>query len=282
MRKEIDILKKRLFLGILCILLAAVAAFVVSPLLSSASESRVTVIRVRTNLSRGHCLEESDLEEVEVSAYHLQTNAVTSVNQAVGCYAACDLKAGQTLLQSHLSSTGETASDVLATLDGTKQAISVTIGTLAAGLSGKLQNGDIISVLSYRDGITSAPPELTYVRVITSTTADGIDQDELAENDDGSRDLPVTVTLLVTPRQAALLVQLEHSGSLHLELVYRGEEAVAERFLQAQDDYLNAADAAETGSDTDAEAADDLIPYAGSIIGGTANPSLSGKEDSDE
>ena len=48
--------------------------------------------------------------------------------------------------------------------------------SLAAGLSGKLQAGDIITlIITDKNGETKIPPELKYVKVITTTTQDGVD-----------------------------------------------------------------------------------------------------------
>ena len=65
-----------------------------------------------------------------------------------------------------------------ANLDGTKQAISVTIKSFATGLSGKLQSGDIVSVIvaDYpEDGETTIPAELQYVEIISVTASTGYD-----------------------------------------------------------------------------------------------------------
>lgn len=50
--------------------------------------------------------------------------------------------------------------------------------------------------------------------------------------------LPSTVTLLVNEVQARLLANREINGKVHLALVYRGEEAKARQFLDAQDKVL--------------------------------------------
>ena len=67
----------------------------------------------------------------------------------------------------------------------------------------------------------------------------------IVQNEDGTYELPSTVTLLVNPAQATLLAGYEASGEMHLSLVYRGDEAAANRFLQAQDKVFQA----EVGTD---------------------------------
>ena len=62
---------------------------------------------------------------------------------------------------------------------------------------------------------------------------------EIPETDDeDGKELPSTVTLLVTPEQSKVLAELEEEGTIHLTLVYRGSKENAEKFLTAQDDVL--------------------------------------------
>ena len=133
-----------------------------------------------------------------------------------------------------LSDTADSANDIFRTLNGTQQAISVTISSFANGLSGKLQNGDIISVITVSNNESIIPAELTYVKVITSTTSKGTDSDQLTPKEDGTYDLPTTITLLVNPTQANLLALYEQNAKIHLTLVYRGSAENSDKFLQSQ------------------------------------------------
>ena len=122
-------------------------------------------------------------------------------------------------------------------LDGTKQAISVTIKSFATGLSGKLQSGDIVSVIvaDYpEDGETTIPAELQYVEIISVTASTGYDANT-GEAKGDEKELPSTVTFLVLPEQAKLLAELEQVAKLHLALVYRGTTDGARQFIEAQD-----------------------------------------------
>ena len=167
-------------------------------------------------------------------------------------YATATLFAGDYLFSEKITGESNSAADILAALDGKKVAISVSIGSYADGLSGKLENGDIISIIIYNkeEYRSYIPAELRYVRVITRTTESGVDQDE--NIDDGKA---ITVTLLVTPEQAELLSQYESVTSMHFVLVYRGDKATADEYIKVQDDYLNANPVYEynPGSDTEAE-----------------------------
>lgn len=82
-------------------------------------------------------------------------------------------------------------------------------------------------------GETAIPPELQYVEVISVTASSGYDANTGEVVDE--KELPSTVTLLVTTEQAKVLAELEHDSELHLALVYRGTPENAAKFIAAQD-----------------------------------------------
>ena len=233
-------MKNRTIIGIVCIVLALVVTFAVAPLVNKLSDSRTDIVRLKNDIVQGHMIQESDIEVVTVGSTGLPTNIITKKEAVVGKFAACDLKANTDLLQSMISDKSDSADDVFHTLDGKKQAISITISSFAGGLSGKLENGDIVSLVIFENESNEAtiPGGLTYVKVITTTTAEGFDKDELTPNEDGTYELPTTLTLLVNPTQAKMLVEYENRGVIHADLVYRGDSKTAQKFLDAQDLYF--------------------------------------------
>lgn len=82
-------------------------------------------------------------------------------------------------------------------------------------------------------GETVIPPELQYVEVISVTASSGYDANTGEVVDE--KELPSTVTLLVTTEQAKVLAELEQDSELHLALVYRGTPENAAKFIAAQD-----------------------------------------------
>ena len=233
-------MKNRTIIGIVCIVLALVVTFAVAPLVNKLSDSRTDIVRLKNDIVQGHMIQESDIEVVTVGSTGLPTNIITKKEAVVGKFAACDLKANTDLLRSMISDKSDSADDVFHTLDGKKQAISITISSFAGGLSGKLENGDIVSLVVFENENNEAtiPGGLTYVKVITTTTAEGFDKDELTPNEDGTYELPTTLTLLVNPTQAKMLVEYENRGVIHADLVYRGDSKTAQKFLDAQDLYF--------------------------------------------
>ena len=230
------IFRNRTVIGVLCILLALIICFGVTPLFSRSASEKTDIVRVTKDIKEGDEITTEMVQTVEVGAYNLPQNLMTDKKEVVGKYATADLVAGDYILSSKLSAVPAAENAYLYNLDGTKQAISVTIKSFATGLSGKLQSGDIVSVIApdYQQlGQTVVPAELQYVEVISVTASSGYDANTGEVVDE--KELPSTVTLLVTTEQAKVLAELEQDSELHLALVYRGTPENAAKFIAAQD-----------------------------------------------
>lgn len=230
------IFRNRTVVGVLCILLALIICFGVTPLFSRSASEKTEIVRVTKDIKEGDEITAEMVQTVEVGAYNLPQNLMTDKKEVVGKYATADLAAGDYILSSKLSAVPAAENAYLYNLDGTKQAISVTIKSFATGLSGKLESGDIVTVIvaDYQGkGETAIPPELQYVEVISVTASSGYDANTGEVVDE--KELPSTVTLLVTTEQAKVLAELEQDSELHLALVYRGTPENAAKFIAAQD-----------------------------------------------
>lgn len=235
------LLKNRTALGAICVLIALIICFVVTPFLNSASDKTVEILRVTKDIKAGDVIKEGMVKTIKVGAYNLPKDVVKKEDTVIGNYAAVDLVPGDYILPSKLSKTPAEENAYLYSLNGEKQAVSITIKSFADGLSGKLISGDIVSVITpdYRKmGQTVIPAELRYVKVIGVTANSGYDANtgELTEEE---KELPATVTLLVTSEQSRILAEIEADGKMHLALVYRGEAKNAEQFIKVQDEALD-------------------------------------------
>ena len=231
------IFRNRTVIGVLCILLALVICFGVTPLFSRSASEKAEIVRVTADIKEGDEITAAMVQTVEVGAYNLPSGIITEKDEVVGKYAPAGLTGGEYILASKLSDDPAAENAYLYNRDGTKQAISVTIKSFATGLSGKLESGDIVSVLvaDYQGmGETVIPPELQYVEVISVTASSGYDANT-GEAVEDEKELPSTVTLLVTTEQAKVLAGLEQESELHLALVYRGTPENASAFIEAQD-----------------------------------------------
>ena len=124
------------------------------------------------------------------------------------------------------------------------------------------RSGDIVSVIApdyKKQGSTVIPAELKYIEIISVTAPSGYDANtgEIKPNDD-ERELPSTVTLLVSSEQSKVLAELEADGKLHLSLVYRGTPANTAKFIEVQDEINEALYPTEKKNDTEEQKSADL------------------------
>ena len=236
-------LKNRTVLGVICIALALIICFAITPLFNASKSSTMRIVRVKNDLKIGQEITAKDIEVVEVGAYNLPSEVVKKSEAVVGKYAAAEMFKGEYVLAAKISDTPASENAYLYGLTGEKRAISITIPSFAGGLSGKLISGDIVSVIAvdYREtGETIVPDELQFVEVIAVTDKKGNDEETTTIKPDGEEEtsLPETMTLLVTPEQANILAELEAQGEIHVALVYRGTAENAQKFVDAQEKFL--------------------------------------------
>lgn len=241
-----NFIKNRTVLGILCIVLSLFICFVLTPLFNQGVSQKASIVRVVRDIKSGDQITKDMVQTVEVGGYNLPESVIRQSEKVVGKYAKADFSSGDYILPAKLSDIPASENAYLYSLDGEKQAISVSIKNFAGGLSGKLISGDIVSVIApdyKKQGSTVIPPELAYVEVIGVTASSGYDTDsEQASGEkvqeEGEKQLPATVTLLVSPEQAKTLAELESEGKLHLSLVYRGSKENVAKFTVIQDKVL--------------------------------------------
>ena len=128
-------------------ILAVAMTFAIAPVVNRLTSDTTTVVRLKQEVGRGTKITEDQVETVKVKTDTMPQGVYVNTADVVGKYASSTLYAGDILTKAKLSGDSNNADDVLATLNGSKVAVSVTIDTFAAGLSGKLQNGDIISLI---------------------------------------------------------------------------------------------------------------------------------------
>ena len=239
------LLKNRTLIGILCIVIALIICFGLTPLFNNAMSARGDIVRVRTDIQRGELITSDMLEIVNAGTYNLPPNILMTRDEITGRYALADMQRGDYVLSGKVSAIPLAEFEYLSTLDGTKQAMSVTIKSFAAGVSGKLEAGDIVTLIAADYGDrreTSLPPELQYVYVLAVTAGSGNDKEAVTQDQqrsgDDERELPTTITVLVDPTQAVLLADLEAKGRIHAALVYRGPRSESQKFLDVQDEYI--------------------------------------------
>lgn len=232
------IFRNRVFVALICSILAVALIFAYTGSVKSEAQ-KVQIVRTKTSIAKGTKITKDMVETITAGGYNLPAGTVKSMDTAVGKYAATDLVANEDLMTAKISDTMLSANDRLSQLDGSKVAFSITIKDFSDGVSDKLMSGDIISVIVNEKGKKiEIPVELTYVEVLATTTAKGADRQDTKKSDEQQDNLK-TATLLVTPQQALLLTDYEDNAEMHLALVYRGDKATAQKFLDKQNGVLN-------------------------------------------
>lgn len=221
----------RTVVGIICIVVALAICFGIAPLVNRLSDGKTEIVRLIKDVPAGATIAESDIEVVEVGSYNLPSAVIKDKNAVIGKCALVNLSTGEYILPTKIANDINNTQSILESLDTEHKAISISIGSFALGFSGKLETGDIVSILVYDDEEDKmfTPTELTYVKVITTTTSNGIDKENIEDTSQ-----PVTVTLLVNAKQAEVLAYYEQHGDMHIVLEYRGDAETAEKYLDAQ------------------------------------------------
>ena len=234
----------RFLYGILSILLAAIIAFIAIPTVTRKTNSKVEIVRITTALDRGDPITAKDVELAEVGGFNLPDNVATKLEDVIGTYAASSLYPGDYILSGKVSSTPLSSDLTLNAIPDGMVAISITVQSLAAGLSDKLQSGDIIRLYHYNDlsgtlNVVQDIPELKFVKVLSVSDSKGLDIDYTKQpEEDEERLQTATLTVQATPEQAILRTQYENEGMLHVALISRGNEALAKELLNQQAEIL--------------------------------------------
>lgn len=235
------LLKNRIVLGLICIAVSLLICFGITPMFNDALKSKVTLVRVTKEIRTGEKITDKMVTNVEAGGYNLPSNVIYKIEDVVGKYANADLYKGDYILKSKLSDTPMLRNAYLNKLNGENRAISVSIKSFASGLSGKLEAGDIVSLIAADVGSqreTLVYPELQYVEIIATTGSSGSDQNVQARGNGEEEELASTITVLASPEQSRLLAELEQTGKLHAALVFRGESTQAQKFLDEQASVL--------------------------------------------
>ncbi|MEG0595086.1 MAG: SAF domain-containing protein, partial [Christensenella sp.] len=141
-------MKNRTAVGVLCIVVSLVICFGITPLFNRSISQKTEIVRVAKNIKVGDEITKDMVQTVEVGGYNLPENIIKTTDTVIDTYAIADLAVGDYILNTKVSQAPAYENAYLYNLDGNKQAISLTIKTFANGLSGKLQSGDIVSVIA--------------------------------------------------------------------------------------------------------------------------------------
>lgn len=214
------IFQNKIFVGVGCVVLAAVMAFILLPSVNRSKNGTVKILKLKENISAGTQIDEKMLEEKEVGKYGLPESIVNDKDKVVRKFAACSISSDDLILSSKLSDFAASKK-----LDGVmnagKMLVTVSLDSVAAAVGNHLQSGDIVSIIGYADNTVTAYEELKNLEVFSVENDDAQNLDDV-ENDENAEKIASNITLVVNQAQAEKLVQTEYSGKVHAVFVKRG------------------------------------------------------------
>lgn len=269
-------LNNRFIFGILSLVLAAVIAFVALPTIARQTNGKTEIVRITQPVLKGETITSDNAEVVEVGGYNLPSNVAHSIDDVEGLYVTADLAEGDYILTSKVSTVPVSSDVALNDIPSGKVAISLTVKTLASGLSDKLQPGDIIRIYHFLETAEEVP-ELRFVKVLSVTDSDGINVDNTKEpTEDEEPQQSATITVLASPEQARIITEMENDGVAHVALISRNNDQLAEELLAEQDKTLQEIYFPETLVEENAESQD-----GGEAAEGAADGESTGETGSD-
>lgn len=229
--------ENKVVVGIVSIVLGLLICFVLTPLYNQSVKEKTTVIKVSKKIEKGQKVTDDMIKTVKVGKYNLSDNIIRSKASVIGKYVKTSMYEDESFIKERLSDEPIAQDEYLENFDGKKGAVSITLQSFAAGMSGKLFPNDVVSIIVTTDDTTTIPPELKYVKILACTIENGNDVDENTKSESEEEEDVVadTITLLVDTRQAKLLASLEANAKMHVELVYRGNEKTRNKYLKQQD-----------------------------------------------
>lgn len=264
----------KFLIGLICIALGLAVGFLAIPRLKGKDGiEQVQAIRMKQAVPEGALITDEMVESIEVNSTLVPTDTITDLALVTNRYSKVPVFAGDYLTTDKLTDELTTLDPMaIATTKGLK-VVSITLPSLAAGVSGQLKPGDIVTIMASEKQTladqtqtltlkeqerpassssdaslnpvstrTQVFPELQYVEVCSLTAADGRESHvRKILTDDEKNQLPVTISLFVTETQAIRLADLEQRGEIHLSFVVRGEDAAqflpdSQRVLNSEED----------------------------------------------
>lgn len=214
------IFQNKIVVGVICIVIAAILAFVFLPSISKSKSNTETIFVVKNAVAEGTKIEESMLVEKEVGSYGLPQSIIKDKDKIVGKYASCNITPDDFILSSKLSDFAANQKLDKVMSQG-NMLVTVSLDSVASAVGNHLKSGDIISIVGYANDAVVVYEELKALEVY-SIENENAEKLEDVENNEEAEHLASTVTLIVNQVQAEKLIQAEYSGKVHAVFVKRG------------------------------------------------------------
>lgn len=227
------ILKNKLFIAGVCVLIAAVIAFVLLPKAYENEAATTYLVSAKTNIEAGETITADMLTTKEVGAYGLGDEYTENIDAVIGMVAQYDLFQGELISANRVVAGDDYKVEATYKVADDNYILTIALPSTAAGVAGVLRGGDVVDVYAARvdneTGEYVANKALTGVNVVdvlnsSLESLSDIDvslADMIDSTSSSSDTAPAYVIFEVTEEQATYLIGLEKDKVLHL--VYTGE-----------------------------------------------------------
>ena len=235
--------KNRTVIGIICILLSLGLILGALPLINRLSSEKKQIVRITTDVGIGSQLTENNFEIIEVGGYNLPENVITDPGVVVGKYALCELKPGDYLFPSKLSSEASSFDAGVHTVQPGE--VILTIPANGSSISSHLENGDIITLLFNDPARVEEKKQnpyvekaLNYVRILT-TMSGSIPREKQSPDENGAYPAPSEIVLILTQEQASIIKSAQADGvALDYYLICKYDDPNAAKYIEQQNKFL--------------------------------------------
>ena len=232
------IFKNRIFLSAVCIILAGAISFLLLPKFYADKGVTAMVLRAAEDIPAGTKIQEKHLASVEVGKFGLPDTIINDKTLIIGKIAQTNIAMGDFLFPQKLGDfVANEKLDRIVKDD--KRLVTISVPSVAAGLSSHLQSGDTVTVAVFANqnaegyesqSITARVtlyPELKGLEVYSvensRTQSTAVVREQQKESQPSAGDpIAKAVTLIVTEAQAVKLIEAEYTGKLHLIFEQRG------------------------------------------------------------
>ncbi|MCI8521409.1 MAG: Flp pilus assembly protein CpaB [Clostridia bacterium] len=213
--------ENKLVVGGVCIVIAAILAFLVLPGMYKQKEKTIYICRLQSDITAGTKIEAEMLKTVEVGSYGLPESVVKNPDDLVGKYAKVSLTADDYLYSSKFADYVSDERFDKAVAEG-KRLIAVSVPSNAASVANQLKAGDRVTVAYYTDDNVIIDDALKGIEIYSVENEDAQNLENVKGSEDKEDTIAANVTLIATEEQAAKLISAEYSGKLHIMLENRG------------------------------------------------------------
>lgn len=215
------LLENKLVVGGVCIVIAAILAFLVLPGMYKQKEKTIMICRLQSDITAGTRIEAEMLKSVEVGSYGLPESVIKNPDDLIGKYAKVSMTADDYLYASRFADFVSDERFDKAVSEG-KHLIAVSVPSNAASVANQLKAGDKVTVAYYADDNVIIDNALKGMEIYSVENEDAQNLENVQGSEDKEDEIAANVTLIATEEQAAKLINAEYSGKLHIILENRG------------------------------------------------------------